>query len=76
VWAQLAFPFYMQNGSDHKPDVCKEFEDSLRKAQGGAFQEDRTPCVWRAIRCALLRAICRCCSDGPLHCSTYRIDSM
>ena len=52
VWAQLAFPFYMQSSSQHHSDVCKEFEDTLRGAQGAVPLEDRPACVWKAIRCA------------------------
>lgn len=50
VWAQLAFPFYMQSSSQHNSDVCKEFEENMRAAQGVVSQEDRHSCVWKAIR--------------------------
>jgi hypothetical protein len=56
VWAQLAFPFYMQSSSPHNPSVCEEFENTLREAEGGAPAEERPACVWRAIRCAAAAA--------------------
>lgn len=56
IWAQLAFPFYLQN-SDHKPGVCQEFETAIREAEGGrssgsssSVRDDSVPCVWQAIR--------------------------
>jgi hypothetical protein len=64
VWAQLAFPFYMQNPPAHNPDVCNEFERAVAEAEGRSHAPSRDVCVWEAIRCARRRraaAAAACC---------------
>jgi len=67
VWAQLAFPFYMQN-SQNKPGGCGDFsQGGAEQAQVGsdgaaaAAQQQRV-CVWNAIRCAFVCVVFVCLS--------------
>jgi hypothetical protein len=58
-WLLDAFPSYLQSANHHNPDVCRDFDQAVTRAERGlaatphgeaTAADNDTPAVWYAIR--------------------------